>query len=232
VIELVEALELEELSLFNGLSAEELEAIAGSVRRTTVPAATVLISAEMPGEAVYWILGGSVRVQVLRESGVELTLALRGPGDMVGEVNELERRDRAASVITREETTLLWMERRNFARALESSPALSRNLIRDLGRQLRIANERLQAIATLDVTGRVACQIIALAERYGRTVPGEGIQIRFPVTQGEIAELIAATRERVNQIMVRLRKAGIFSVDAEWRITVHRPDILAQLGRC
>jgi hypothetical protein len=43
--------------------------------------------------------------------------------------------------------------------------------------------------------------------------------------------MIAATRERVNQIMVRLKRAGVFSIDAEWRITVHRPDVLADLCR-
>jgi len=231
MIEAIEITELRELPLFAGLSEDELLAAAEVVRRTTVPAGTVLISAEIPGEAIYFILDGSVRVQVLRENGSEITLTLLGPGDVVGEMSLVHRNGRSAWVITRKETTLLWMERKAFQRLLELSPHLARNLVQDLSARLQAANERLLSIATLDVTGRVARIILELAERYGKPVPGEGVHIFFPVTQGEIAEMIGATRERVNQIMVRLKKAGVFSIDAEWRITVHRPGILAELSR-
>lgn len=67
--------------------------------------------------------------------------------------------------------------------------------------------------------------------RYGHPVPGEGILIPLPVTQGEIAELVAATRERVDQTMVHLKRASVFSVDPTHQITVHRPDVLADLCR-
>jgi CRP/FNR family cyclic AMP-dependent transcriptional regulator len=231
MIETIEAMELKDLALFAGLPEDELQGIAQLTRRTTVPAGTILITAQVPGEAVYFILAGSVKVQLLRESGGELTLALLGPGDIVGEMSLITGHGRSAHVITREETQLLWLERRAFLRAMEGSPGLARNLIHELSNRLQIANERFQALGSLDVTGRVARQILELAERYGRTVPGEGIHIVFPVTQGEIAELIAATRERVNQIMVRLKRAGVFSVDADSRLTIHRPDVLAELCR-
>ncbi len=231
MIEAIEIAELKGLALFSGLSEDELHASAELVRRTTVPAGTVLISAEIPGEAIYFILDGSVRVQVLRENGSEVTLMLLGPGDMVGEMSLVHRSGRSAWAITRKETTLLWMERKAFQRLFELSPNLARNLVHELSARLQAANERLLSMATLDVTGRVARMILELAERYGRPVPGEGVHIDFAVTQGEIAEMIAATRERVNQIMVRLKKAGVFSIDAEWRITVHRPGVLADLSR-
>lgn len=231
MIEAIGLAELRRLALFSGLSEDELLAAAEVVRRTTVPAGTVLISAELPSAAIYFVLDGSVRVQVLRENGAEITLTLLGPGDVVGEMSLVHENGRSARVITRKETTLLWMERRAFERLLELSPHLARNLVHELSARLQSANERLLSIATLDVTGRVARLILELAERYGKPVPGEGVHIFFPVTQGEIAEMIAATRERVNQIMVRLKKSGVFSIDADCRITVHRPDVLADLSR-
>jgi CRP/FNR family cyclic AMP-dependent transcriptional regulator len=226
-----ETTELRLLSLFTGLGEDELRLLAEQVHRTTVPAGTLLISSRLPGEAVYFILEGSVRVQVLGREGTERTIALLGPGDSLGEEGFGGRYHPAASVVTRQETTLLWMDGRTFARSLEVSPALGRNLVHELGARLRLANERIQALATLDVTGRVARQILELAERYGTPVPGEGIYIPVPVTQGEIADMAAATRERVNQIMVRLRRAGVFSVDSEHRITIRQPDVLADLSR-
>ena len=231
MIDAVDTAELKEIQLFADLPERELQLLAGLVRRTTVPAGTLLITAPVPGEAVYFIVEGSVKVQLVSESGVELTIALLGPGEMVGEMSLVSGHGRAANVITREETTLVWLERRAFLRSIDLAPGLVRNLLRELSLRLEAANERLQALGTLDVTGRVARQVLELADRHGRPVPGRGIQIPLPVTQGEIAEMIAATRERVNQIMVRLKKAAILSVDPEGRITVHRPDVLADLSR-
>lgn len=227
----VEVNELADLQLFAGLGEGELQAIAGLLHRVTVPPGTLLLSAPVPGEAVYFIVEGSVKVQLASESGVELTIALLGPGEMVGEMSLVTGRGRSANVVTREETALLWMQRKSFLDALDLFPSLSRSLIRQLSARLQAANDRLQALSTLDVTGRVSRQILELADRYGKPGAGGAIRIPFPVTQGEIAEMIAATRERVNQIMVRLKKVGLFAVDPEGRITVHRADVLAELCR-
>jgi CRP-like cAMP-binding protein len=229
VIASPETVELREIPLFAGLSEDDLDFVSEFVRRTTVPAGTLLISAQLPGEAVYFIVAGSVKVQLTTADGTEHTLALLGPGDTVGEANGVHRQHPSVNVVTRQETTLLWMDGRSYQRCLDHSPRLIRNLTRQLSDRLRSANERIQALATLDVTGRVSRQILELAERYGGPVPGEGIYIPLPVTQGELAEMVAATRERVNQIMVRLRRAGVFSVDPDHRITIHRPDVLVEL---
>lgn len=226
-----EAMTLRELPLFAELSDDDLERISEHVRRTTVPAGTLLISAMLPAEAVYFILEGSVRVQLLSEEGNEITTAILGPGDSVGEMGMFTRRRSAVNVVTRQECTLLWMERKAFHACLDANPHLNRNLVRVFCARLRASTERNQALATLDVTGRVAQQLLELAERFGKPIPGEGIHIAIPITQGEVADLIAATRERVNHIMVRLKRSGIFTVDSEHRITLHRPEVLAELSR-
>lgn len=226
-----EVMELRELPLFSELPEEDLERVAEQIRRTTVPAGTLLISAMLPAEAVYFVCEGSVKMQLLSEEGNEVTTAILGPGDSVGEMGMFTRRRSAVNVVTRQESTLLWMERKVFHACLEACPSLNRSLVRVLCARLRAATERHQALATLDVTGRVAQQLLELAERFGKPVPGEGINIPIPITQGEVAELIAATRERVNHIMVRLKRSGIFSVDSEHHITIHRPEILAELSR-
>lgn len=221
--------ELREVGLFSGLPDNDLERITPMVHRATVPAGTLLLSAQMPGDAVYFILEGSVKVQLVNSDGNEYTVSILGPGDMVGETSHVNRHVASANVVTRQETSLLWMDRKAFVRCLDLFPGLSRNLTRELSERLRCANEQIQVLATLDVTGRVACQLLELAERYGQPMPGEGIHLTIPVTQGEIAEMIAATRERVNQIMVRLKRAGVYSVDSEHRITIHRPEVLVDL---
>ena len=78
------------------------------------------------------------------------------------------------------------------------------------------------------MSGRVARQILTLAEEYGETTPS-GIRITLPLTQSDIAEMVAATRERVNHVMVRLKKDGILSVERRRQITVHKPDELVKM---
>jgi CRP-like cAMP-binding protein len=134
----------------------------------------------------------------------------------------------SADVITRETTTLVWMDRKTFKECLESVPVLSQNLISQLIVRLRSANERIEALSILDVTGRVARQILTLGEEYGEPA-SDGIRITLPLTQSDIAEMVAATRERVNHVMVRLRRDGIVSVAGRRHITIHKPEDLAKL---
>jgi CRP-like cAMP-binding protein len=74
----------------------------------------------------------------------------------------------------------------------------------------------------------VARQILTQAEEYGEQL-SDGIRITLPLTQSDIAEMVAATRERVNHVMVRLKKDGVLSVARRRHITVHRPEELTRL---
>ncbi|HUP24285.1 MAG TPA: Crp/Fnr family transcriptional regulator [Thermoanaerobaculia bacterium] len=219
---------LSKLPLFEGLSAESLDRLAELLHHRTVPAGTQLASAHQRGDKVFVILEGSVKVQHYTSEGAEVTLALLGPGNTLGEMGLVGPTGHSADVVTRETTTLVWMERKTFKECLESIPGLSQNLITQLIVRLRSANERIEALSILDVTGRVARQIHTLAEEYGEPVE-EGVRITLPLTQSDIAEMVAATRERVNHVMVRLKKDGVVSVAGRRQLTIHRPDELAKL---
>lgn len=219
--------ELCKLPLFAGLAPESLDRLSDLLQPRTVPAGTQLASAHQKNDKVFLILEGSVKVQHYTADGAEVTLALLGPGNTVGEMG-LVGPGHSADVITREMTTLLWMERRTFKDCLESIPGLSQNLITQLIVRLRSANERIESLSILDVSGRVARQILTLCEEYGEPV-ADGTRITLPLTQSDIAEMVAATRERVNHVMVRLRKDGILSVERRRQITVHKPEELAKL---
>ena len=92
-----------------------------------------------------------------------------------------------------------------------------------------VANQNIQALSTLDVAGRVARQILVFADQYGRH-DANGIRIPVPLTQSDIAEMVGATRERVNHAMVAFKQQGTVSVDAQHRITIHDRRALAE--RC
>lgn len=163
---------------------------------------------------------------VEREGGVEATLTILGPGEIVGEMSLADSLRRSANAATREESTLLWMDRTSFQSILAENPTISTNLISILSRRLRLANARTRFLVSLDVRGRVAAQLLAFANEYGEDVSG-GVRIPFRLTQTDIADLVGASRVRVNKVLGFHKRQGHVSVSRDHRITVHETDSLA-----
>jgi CRP/FNR family cyclic AMP-dependent transcriptional regulator len=194
--------------------------------RTKFPAGAMILTASQPGEVTYIILDGTLKVSVLERNGRELILALLGPGEIVGELSMADRAGRSADVTALEPATLVWMDRHGFDQLRREIPALTENLLRLMSRRLRLANGQLQAVATLDVHGRVARQLLVLADTLGEKLPDGAVQIPLRVTQSDLAALVGATRVRVNEVLVGFSRRGFIEVDAKHRITIKDRDEL------
>ena len=219
----------ENIRLFNGLSDQQLSWINNRLHAHNFPSGADLIVAGTPGEAVYFILTGTVKVFVPQLDGREVTVNLMGPGDTVGELSVIDSAGRSASVVTLEETKVVWMSRADFQEAFHTIPTLSENLLRTLSSRLRNTTDNIQAYASLDIPGRIARQVLVIANTYGLDHP-DGTYIPLRLTQNDIAELVGASRKRVNQVFVVLKRSGVLSVDASWHITVYRKDMLEQMS--
>jgi len=179
---------------------------------------------------VYVILSGSVKVYVIHPGGTDVVLAVLGVGEVVGEMSLADSLGRSASVVTLEETTLLWMDRRTFQTSVASSTVLSHNLAEVLSRRVRLTNARLISLATLDVPGRIASLLLSLAREYGEETP-EGTRIPMRLTQAELAALVGASRVSVNQALGQFRKRGAISSGKDGRLHVHDEDALVRRAR-
>ena len=219
---------LQNLALFAGLDERDIRWLAERLHSKTFPADTSIMTVEQPGEVVYIILTGTVKVHIEQAGGADVVLAILGSGDTVGEMGMLDSAGRSASVDTLEESVVLWMDRQNFQEAIRRLPELSLNLVRILSMRVRMANEHIQTLAALDVYGRVARQLLAFAEKYGKPLPDGGTNIPIRLTQGDIADLVGASRKRVNQVMVSFKNYHYISVDSSGRITVHNHAALAR----
>jgi CRP/FNR family transcriptional regulator, cyclic AMP receptor protein len=225
-----DAAALAETALFNGLTNEQLETIRPHMHRKTFPAGTNVVTAEQPGEVLFVILSGTVKVQVDQLDGSEVILAVLGAGQSIGEMSVTDKLGRSASVITLDESTLAWIDRSTFAGYQQLMPRLVHNVAAILSNRLRVANAQIQALATQDVYGRVARQLLSLADAYGKDDGRGDIHIPMRLTQGDFASLVGASRVRVNQALVQFKDQGYISVDAGHRITVHNEAALA--ARC
>jgi CRP/FNR family cyclic AMP-dependent transcriptional regulator len=223
--------EFEEIGLFRGLTRAQAFQLAELLHRKTLPAGTLFITAEQPGELVYVIRSGAVKVFLNDADGAEVILAILAAGEVIGEMSLIDRSGRSADAVTLEETTVYWMDRASFRQCLSAAPVIHDNLLRLLCNRLRMANERIQSLALMGVEGRVARQLLALAEVYGRTGAGGETIIPFRLTQGDLAGLIGATRVRVNQVMAAYKQRGYISVDQHYRIAIHNQDALSRRAR-
>jgi CRP/FNR family cyclic AMP-dependent transcriptional regulator len=217
------------IPLFEGLTLEQLAFVAERARQRTYKADEAIVHQDDPGETLYVILRGIVKISMMGADGNEVFLAVLAAGENFGELSLIDSKFRSADVVTQEETSLIAIDRATFNTLLSTIPAFAINLLRILAHRTRRANVRIQAHCTLDVFGLVARQILEFAELYGKTQNDGNILIPIRLTQGDISDLVGASRERVNQVMRQYRQRGLISVDPKThRITVHK---LAELHK-
>jgi CRP/FNR family cyclic AMP-dependent transcriptional regulator len=226
----IDADALARLPLFEGLSRSDLSRLLGHLHEKPFPAGTNVLIAEQPGEAVYVILMGSVKVHAVHPNGTEVVLAVLGAGEVLGEMSAADSLGRSASVVTLEETDLLWMDRRTFGASVDSSTILARNLAEVLSKRVRLANARLISLASLDVPGRVASELLSLAREYGQVTP-EGVRIPMRLTQADLAALVGASRVSVNQALGQFRKRELVSIGKDGRVSLRDEEALARRTR-
>jgi CRP/FNR family transcriptional regulator, cyclic AMP receptor protein len=213
-------LNLDQIPLFSGLSEKQHGWVLSRLSERTFYKNQELIVAGMPGEFLYIILSGTVKVYVPQRDGEEVIVAILGPGDPVGEMSVIDRSGRSASVITLEETRVLWMDQSSFQEALQTMPVLAQNLIGILNNRLRTSTGQIQALAALDVQQRVIRQLLSFALRYGHPASFGKTIIPIRLTQSDLAGLVGASRKRVNQAIVFLKHSGWVAVDADYHITL------------
>jgi CRP/FNR family cyclic AMP-dependent transcriptional regulator len=222
---------LADIQLFDGLASAQLEWVAQHAHRRVFQAGANVLTVEQPGEAVYIILHGTVKIHVEQSDGRDVILSILGAGDLLGEMSLIDSVGRSASAVTLENSLLLWMDKQTFNFLLDEFPPVARNLVRILSSRVRLSDQLIQALATLDVYGRVARQLLAFAERYGRLTADGEIHIPIALTQGDIADLVGASRKRVNQVMVAFKGQGLIGSDAEGHIILYDNEGLARYCR-
>ncbi len=206
---------LQRVPLFAEMPAEILTALAGRLRRRRLPADTPVVYKGDPSGAMYLIASGRVKVHQATAGGDEVILNVLGPGDFFGEMSLLDGLPRSADISTLETTELLLLEGEALRDTIHAQPAVAWTLLRVLTQRLRDQNERLEMLMTRDVPGRVADCLLRLARTHGTPLPGNKTCVDVSITQGDIAALVGATRERVSRALTAFRTSGAITWDKD-----------------
>jgi CRP/FNR family transcriptional regulator len=194
--------------LFAGLPDEVTQTLAAQLGQRTFARGMVIFHKGSPGQRLYLIHSGQVRIFVLSSDGHEITLNLLGPGECFGELAMLDGGPRSASAIAQERTAVYTLERQAFLDLVETHPALARRAMELVTHRLRHLTAHVESLSFLDITGRVAACLLDLAERHGQPVE-TGVVLQSHLTQAELASYAGATRESVNKALGILRDAGL-----------------------
>jgi len=188
---------LQQVELFQGLSTDELEALAASSSSRAFPKNTVVIHENDPADSLFVIESGRVKVYCSDKNGKEFIMNTQGEGDYFGELALLDDSSRSASVRTVEKSSFCIIYKDDFNRVLDDHPNIARKLIGNLAARVRKLTADVKSLALQDVYGRVANVLMDLAEARG----DGSMFIPEKLTQQDIADRVGASREMVARIL-------------------------------
>ncbi|MEU4259156.1 Crp/Fnr family transcriptional regulator [Streptomyces fradiae] len=191
-------------SFLEALSAQDRRALlAEGVPRVYEPG-TVMIRERDTSAYVLALLSGWAVVSVSTERGTRLILALRGAGEVVGDLAAVDQGPRSATVTALGRVRAVSVPGDRFRRFLAARPHATSLIMRQLSTRLRSADVERRSLASETVLQRLSARLAELAERAGSPGP-HGTVLEIPLPQHDLAAAIGATREAVAKALRQLR---------------------------
>ena len=181
-----------------------------------------------PGDGVFAIVAGHVKVFLEGADGNEVIVAMRTTGDVLGELSLLDDHRRSASAIAVDEVRTLRIAADRFQEWLLSHPAASLGMLRELAVRLRDTTDQVAEIALLGIEARIARRLWELLAEAAGGEPTAGMQLR--VNQSDLASFIGVTRESVNKHLARMKASGVIAIETG-RVSLLQPSALRALAQ-
>jgi CRP/FNR family transcriptional regulator, cyclic AMP receptor protein len=193
--------------LFAGLDDENARALAAAMKPVELLRGDVLFHEGDPGDRLYVIREGKIKLGRRSNDGRENLLAVLGPGEMFGELSLFDPGPRTATASVVADAVVLELEHAELVERFRENPSVAGQLLRALAQRLRRTNEALADLVFSDVPGRVAKALLDLSTRFGEKTD-EGIRVAHDLTQEELAQLVGASRETVNKALADFAARG------------------------
>lgn len=189
---------LQRSPLFRGLSPEAVERIAGLATQRSFRNGEMVFAQGDPGDALYAVVTGRVRISAGAADGREIFLNIMEPGDTFGEIALLDGGARTASATATAGSELVSIRRDHFFSLLEREPRVALELLRLCGERLRWTSGLVEDAALLDASARLAKRLLSLCQLHGQRT-GNGITLR--ISQEDLANFLGVSRQVVNQYL-------------------------------
>ena len=202
---------------FRALPEHELAELMARTVTKAYPKNAIVVNEGDNTDSLFIILSGRVKIFVADEQGREFVLGNAGPGDYFGEI-ALDGGPRSASVMTLDPCRFAVITRADLKSFIAAHPGIALEIMTNLSRRVRALTERVKSLALMDAYGRIARQLLELAEERD----GALVIDRAP-TQQEIADRVGASRQMVSRIFNDLVAGGYVARVGRKLIILRKP---------
>jgi CRP/FNR family transcriptional regulator, cyclic AMP receptor protein len=222
---------LARIPFFAGLDTPALERVAAGTRTRRFRRGEVIFHAGDPGDALFILVSGEVKIALPSEEGDEAILATLGPGDVFGELAVLDGAPRSATASALVATEAVILPRDRLRELVATEPAVRDSLLAALAGELRRLTTHVEDLHFLDMTGRLAARLVRLAREAGATASDGAIRLRPTLTQAELASMVGCTRQSVNKLLGQFADDGLVRVDRDGIFVIDLAGLLAASRR-
>jgi CRP/FNR family cyclic AMP-dependent transcriptional regulator len=180
---------------FHRLAPDLIEQVASHAITKMVKGGTVIYAKGDPGNSLFAVVAGTVRISVPSMEGKDTVFNLLSDGEIFGEIALLDGRPRSAEVTAVTDCELMMISRRDFVPLMHDHPEIAFKLIDILCEKLRKTSEQVEDVMFLDLPARLAKILLKLAQNADGSTPGR----RIAMTQREIGQIIGMSRESTNK---------------------------------
>ena len=196
---------MKKLAFFSGLPDEDLEKIAEITIERSYRKNTIVFMEGEPGDALYYVKSGKVKVFRAYEDGREHIVHILSQGDVFGEATLFSGIDYPASASIYEDSIIGVIRNNDLEKLVIQSPDLSLKIIRLMASKLVQAQYKIRDLTFNDVFSRTASQLLKLAEDHG-SKSDMGLIINISLSRQELAEMAGTTRETISRVLSKFRK--------------------------
>jgi len=216
--------------LFGAADDDVLSAVVRALRIRRFRRGDTIFHQGDPGDSLYVMASGSVKVVLPSEQGAEPAIvAVLGPGEFFGELSLLDGAPHSATIAAIEPSETLVLQRDAFLSLVDTDRDLRHALLVSVASELRRLTGHVEDLHFLDLPGRLASRILRLAERE-RPAEGE-IRVPWPYTQSELAGMIGASRQSVNRLMADLTDQGLVRLERDHLVVTDADRLSATIDR-
>lgn len=220
---------LGETQYFRGLSTAELDTVNSHFRALDYPAGAMLYHESAPADTLFLVAHGKVKLLRHGIAGEEVVLDLLAQGDLFGGLATLGQRRYPQSAIAQTDCCVLVIMMADFQELLRAHPTMALSVLNAVARDLEAAQETIHAISTMPLEARIALVLLRLADRLGEADRG-GILIQSPLSQQDLAAMVATTAETVSRVISGLRRSGYVETGRQWIRILDRPALARLAG--
>ena len=217
-----------DLPMFAGLAPDRLDEILKEAQSVRYPKGANVFEQDAAAGFFFVLLHGHLRVVKLTPAGQQVVVRFVGPGEIFGVAKAIGRTTYPATATAVVDSVALVWPSAAWPRLVEKNPALAANALQTVGSRLQDAHTRVVEMSTEQVERRVAHALLRLAKQAGRKVQ-EGVQIDFPISRQDVAEMTGTTLHTVSRILSAWEDQG-WVEGGRQRIVIREPHKLFVLA--